>query len=805
MPHNISFLPDSFRKFPSAAQAHASSTPTIPSSSTIDFADELASLIDPHISSHERSTNSHSPTYDDPYRHNIFDISAPTSAQQHQHHHHQHHPSSSANDIYHSPSDLPLHFNSTLPALNSSMRYEPHPDPPSNFTYRHTPSPTHRSRSRSRAPSVGPTRTARRDRRANSISSHVSSTSPPPRPHPHAIVIPGRSGGNPMGGFFVPGANTNPTAAPPEYSLPSPESLSHSFGFGSTQSHSQHGHSHSQYPYPAPSSPYYTYPPINRTGTPSMGISPTEVEALSGMSMAAMNVPGSVHHHHLGTHPSSIQASSLSTAASGVPSSSLSHVGSGGPSVNGTLGSKNGHSVGVGVGSATKAPQNTSDGDTHLSEKRRRRRESHNAVERRRRDNINERIGELAGLIPGVLFDCEAPLVVPGPVTGSPGGGAAQGGTGTGMHVLPADAMDGLPDLPEEGTGTSDSGNGNGNGLVKKDPSEEGEALHTPNSTSHGSVATNANANGGNGPGEQTIKANKGMILRKSVEYIRYLQQLVSVQASRGRDLEERNRALESEVAALRGSGGSSPLSPLSASTVGSVGSGTLGSSGSASGSRCGLGSASGSRRGIGSMSRAGGRSAELESMPEDMELDDNRLHSHSCGRVGADDDGCGGDGDGVDEDEGERRGRQRARGGGAKGVGGVQDVRMGMLIGMQNGNGMMSGSRYVLFRTVMRTLRSSLIAHDVLRCLPSCPFVPSAPPSLVRHFAYLAPPSLTRRLVSLVRPSSDRLRRVVNPSRFAALPFIPLGVTLAHTSAVCLYLIGHHLTLTPCDQPAEP
>jgi len=40
------------------------------------------------------------------------------------------------------------------------------------------------------------------------------------------------------------------------------------------------------------------------------------------------------------------------------------------------------------------------------------------------------------------------------------------------------------------------------------------------------------------------------------VEYIRYLQQLVSVQASRGRDLEERNRVLEQELAALQRSPG---------------------------------------------------------------------------------------------------------------------------------------------------------------------------------------------------------------------------------------------------------
>ena len=47
------------------------------------------------------------------------------------------------------------------------------------------------------------------------------------------------------------------------------------------------------------------------------------------------------------------------------------------------------------------------------------------------------------------------------------------------------------------------------------------------------------------------VKANKGMILRKSVEYIRYLQQLVNAQAAR-------NRALEARLA----DAGLSPSSP---------------------------------------------------------------------------------------------------------------------------------------------------------------------------------------------------------------------------------------------------
>lgn len=350
MPHSIAFLPDSFRKFP--AHTHPHHQPAHPQ--PIDFADELATLIEtPHVSSHERSTHSSSPN-DDTYRHNIFDISAPTSAQQQ--HHHQH-------DIY--QHDY-AHLNSTLPTLNSNIRYDPHQDASAPFQYRHSPSPTHRSRSRSRAPSVGPTRPARRDRRANSISSHVSGTSPPPRPHPHAIVIPGRA--STMGGFFVP----NGTSAPTDYNLPTPDSLSHSLGLQHAQAHS---HPQYQYPPQTPSSPYYAYPPVNRASTPSMGISPTDVETLSNISIngiAAQHLASSLPASHVGSIPK----------PASVPSST----------------------------SASKQH----DPDANLSEKRRRRRESHNAVERRRRDNINERIGELAGLIPGVLFECDGPLVVPG-------------------------------------------------------------------------------------------------------------------------------------------------------------------------------------------------------------------------------------------------------------------------------------------------------------------------------------------------------------------------------------------------------
>ncbi|KIJ27915.1 hypothetical protein M422DRAFT_270851 [Sphaerobolus stellatus SS14] len=121
------------------------------------------------------------------------------------------------------------------------------------------------------------------------------------------------------------------------------------------------------------------------------------------------------------------------------------------------------------------------------SEKRRRRRESHNAVERRRRDNINEKISELATLIPECMLDPNA--------------------------ATSADLPD--PFSPD----TEDS----------KNP------LTTPTgNTTSASAAAAAAAAAAAGP----VKANKGMILRKSVEYIRYLQQLVNAQATRNRELE---------------------------------------------------------------------------------------------------------------------------------------------------------------------------------------------------------------------------------------------------------------------------
>ncbi|KAI0253379.1 helix-loop-helix DNA-binding domain-containing protein [Lactifluus subvellereus] len=118
------------------------------------------------------------------------------------------------------------------------------------------------------------------------------------------------------------------------------------------------------------------------------------------------------------------------------------------------------------------------------NEKRRRRRESHNAVERRRRDNINEKISELATLIP-------------------------ESTTQTPTSPTHDDVL--LGNLIPEGAAQAGTGEDSGKS---------------------------------EGAGESSVKANKGMILRKSVEYIRYLQQLVMAQANRNRELEDQIGAL---------------------------------------------------------------------------------------------------------------------------------------------------------------------------------------------------------------------------------------------------------------------
>ncbi|KAI7943249.1 hypothetical protein MJO29_013093 [Puccinia striiformis f. sp. tritici] len=112
-----------------------------------------------------------------------------------------------------------------------------------------------------------------------------------------------------------------------------------------------------------------------------------------------------------------------------------------------------------------------------LNEKRRKRRESHNAVERRRRDNINDRITELAGLLPSCLLD---------------------------TVVSPSES--GVMMVVNEEPGQA----------------EDGQSINSHN------------------------KPNKGMILAKSVDYIKHLKHLLDLQSQRNNELEAELRRVRS-------------------------------------------------------------------------------------------------------------------------------------------------------------------------------------------------------------------------------------------------------------------
>ncbi|KAI0824875.1 helix-loop-helix DNA-binding domain-containing protein [Trametes gibbosa] len=515
-------VPDPFRKFPSHHSDH--------SGNAMDFTDELASLIGtspsqahPHNSSHERSTQS--PAAYDEYRshhtHNIFDISAPTSHHQSSHHNnnnnsnhfgaHQNpsfslpppsslhsgniHPSSSVHST-HPIHDFSAHshFNSTVPAIGSSMRYEPpsnNPSSPTNTTngnnpfapaepssfsshisgistfsnltapsefhlaqpvnghangHRQTPSPVSangaefsRSRSRSRAPldpANPPSTNGGPARRTRTKRNSVSSVSPPPlhRGHTQPLVIPnGNSAGR--GPASPLSLHTSgwfmPQGQGNEFGLPTPESV--------------HGFS--------------AFNGGNSLGSVGLGVSPKEV-----------NVPGM-----------------------------------------GIVGMQKGESPPEDLAAKQALIAN---------EKRRRRRESHNAVERRRRDNINEKISELATLIPECLLDPNATIAMPASLS-VPGEDLIYGGVRINTDK-------------KEGSGSVEP--------------EDMNPSSTP-TTANGASAANATDVG------NAVKANKGMILRKSVEYIRYLQQIVSAQANRNQDLEQQLQAFR---------GGAAPSTPSS-------------------------------------------------------------------------------------------------------------------------------------------------------------------------------------------------------------------------------------------------
>ena len=136
-------------------------------------------------------------------------------------------------------------------------------------------------------------------------------------------------------------------------------------------------------------------------------------------------------------------------------------------------------------------------------EKRRKRRESHNAVERRRRDNINDRIQELSILVPDSI---------------DIGGGGGGGGSSTGGTRTPMEDSVAYSATANRATSSSNNSSANAN-----------------------TNATNANA-------------NKGIILKKTTEYIRRLQ-------SHNQDLVGRIQELEAKLAQQQQQQSSSPSS----------------------------------------------------------------------------------------------------------------------------------------------------------------------------------------------------------------------------------------------------
>ncbi|BGP19539.1 hypothetical protein JCM10213_000139 [Rhodosporidiobolus nylandii] len=165
---------------------------------------------------------------------------------------------------------------------------------------------------------------------------------------------------------------------------------------------------------------------------------------------------------------------------------------------------------GVGKGKKGLADVQEEEGDEKsldpATEKRRKRRESHNLVERRRRDNINDRINELASLIPESFFlgrDPDEP--------GSPSAATATGLGGLSLRSPKGGATIALVGSPGASAG----------GFREVD--------------------------GGKGPAG---KPNKGVVLAKSVEYIRHLLSVVDLQSQAASELQRQNASLRAALAA---------------------------------------------------------------------------------------------------------------------------------------------------------------------------------------------------------------------------------------------------------------
>lgn len=159
--------------------------------------------------------------------------------------------------------------------------------------------------------------------------------------------------------------------------------------------------------------------------------------------------------------------------------------------------------------SSGSAPNATAANTT--TDRRARRRESHNLVERRRRDTINERIAELASLLPeAMLLDAIA--------------NSQSGGNASKVVKLPMPASA----MANHGGGTSSS-----------PAALNGEDLASAPADSETLAAAQA-------------RPNKSIILRKSVDYIRALQDFIEHQRRQNAELQHQNEAMVMMMGATR-------------------------------------------------------------------------------------------------------------------------------------------------------------------------------------------------------------------------------------------------------------
>ncbi|GAA5883752.1 hypothetical protein JCM3774_000578 [Rhodotorula dairenensis] len=176
----------------------------------------------------------------------------------------------------------------------------------------------------------------------------------------------------------------------------------------------------------------------------------------------------------------------------------------------------------------------------HVTDKRRKRRESHNAVERRRRDNINDRIAELASLLPEA-FQVGAPP----PPLASTGRSGDELLTGAGSANGPGSPAIGSLSLMSPGP-TGAFGSGSPTSLH----SVSGAAYMAAAAAAGTAAGSTQKPTSGLSAQAQAAaqKPNKGAVLAKSVDYIRYLQQVVELQQQQAAELQRQNAELRRVV-----------------------------------------------------------------------------------------------------------------------------------------------------------------------------------------------------------------------------------------------------------------